>query len=303
LYEQCSAASDLRVRLTLAAQVYGGSLSLVIGAYLWSQSQQDVSNCYAGVTVVSGLWTELNNIRISGSQAGTYTIGGVFLPHNHTFRMHERLGTSLIVLTRFKRRFVVRLERASCAAIITRALSVVDVTREQAMGGAVAIVAGAFVYNSLSYLFAGLTDLTSFGTTSMQDSRVAVTGSSFTDCEAVSFTGGPALGTASVYGGALSLLHSPQVSAFSMGVLQPLKMPKLAGFNVTFSVSSCSFTACSAVTNAKSVAPGATSGGGGAVYASSVAFANVNLQLSSFSSCYSSRRSTASLLPSRHRAP
>ena len=101
LYEQCSAASTLCVRLTMAAQVYGGSLSLVIGAYLWSQSQQSYSSCSAGATVVSGLWTELNNIRISGSQAGTYAIRGAFLPRNHTFRMHERLGTSLIVLTRF----------------------------------------------------------------------------------------------------------------------------------------------------------------------------------------------------------
>ena len=84
----------------MAAQVYGGSLSLVIGAYLWSQSQQDSSSCFARVTVVSGLWTELNNIRISGSQAGTYMIGGAFQPHNHTFRMIARLGTSLIVLTR-----------------------------------------------------------------------------------------------------------------------------------------------------------------------------------------------------------
>jgi hypothetical protein len=168
------------------------------------------------------------------------------------------------------------------------------------MGGAVAIVAGAFVINSMNFNPAFPT---SFGTTSMQDCRVAVTGSSFTDCEAVSFTGGPALGTASVYGGALSLLHSPQVSTFIGGVLQPPQAPKLVGFNVTFSISSCSFTACSAVTNATSVVPGALSGGGGAVYASSAAFANVSLQSSSFSSCYSSRRSTASLLPSRHRAP
>ncbi len=78
MYEQCSAASDMRVRLTLAAQVYGGSLSLVVGAYLWSFNQQilSASTCSAGVTVVSGLWTELNNIRISGSHAGAYTIGG-----------------------------------------------------------------------------------------------------------------------------------------------------------------------------------------------------------------------------------
>ena len=80
LYEQCSLASALCVRLTMAAQVYGGSLSLVIGAYLWSQSPQFSSSCSAGGTVVSGLWTELNNIRISGSQARAYTIGGALQP-------------------------------------------------------------------------------------------------------------------------------------------------------------------------------------------------------------------------------
>ncbi len=101
-------ASALCARLTLEAQVYGGSMSLVVGAYLWSQSQQAVSFCYAGVTVVSGLWTELNNIRISGSRAGTYAIGGgASVPHNHTFRMHERLGTSLIVLIGFYDSYVV----------------------------------------------------------------------------------------------------------------------------------------------------------------------------------------------------
>ena len=113
LYEQYSAVSALCVRLTMVAQVYGGSLSLVVGAYVWSQSQQASSSCYVGVMVVSGLWTELNNIRISGSQAGTYTIGGASVPHNHTFRMHERLGTSLIVLTRFKYR---QFQRSVCTS-------------------------------------------------------------------------------------------------------------------------------------------------------------------------------------------
>ncbi len=92
LYEQCSAASALCVRLT-AAQVYGGSLSLVVGAYLWSSSLQRFSTCSAGDAVVSGLLTELNNIRISRSRAGTYTFGGALQPHNHTFRMRERLST------------------------------------------------------------------------------------------------------------------------------------------------------------------------------------------------------------------
>ena len=75
LYEQCSAASDFCARLTMAAQVYGGSLSLVVGAYLWSfiTNIMYTSTCSAGITVVSGLWMELNNIRISGSEAGTYS--------------------------------------------------------------------------------------------------------------------------------------------------------------------------------------------------------------------------------------
>jgi hypothetical protein len=76
----------------MAAQVYGGSLSLVISAYLWSQSEKD-SYCIVGGTVVSGLQTELNNNRIAGSQAGTYTIRGAMLPHNHTFRMRGHFGT------------------------------------------------------------------------------------------------------------------------------------------------------------------------------------------------------------------
>ena len=96
LYEQCSAASALCMILMMAAQVYGGSLSLVFGAYLWSSSQYGFSNYsaffYAGVTVVSGLSTELNNNRISSSQAGSYTIGGALQPPNHTFRMRGRLG-------------------------------------------------------------------------------------------------------------------------------------------------------------------------------------------------------------------
>ncbi len=97
LYEQCSAASALCVRLTLAAQVYGGSLSLVVGPYLWSGTSGNddfslMSTCSAGDTVVSGLWTVLNNNRISGSLALTY-FGGTLQALIQTFRMLERLDT------------------------------------------------------------------------------------------------------------------------------------------------------------------------------------------------------------------
>ena len=86
-----SAASALCVRLMIATQVYGGSLSLVIGAYLSVYSGQDTFSSFVGGTVVSGLRTELNNIRISGSRAGTHTIEGVLQLPNHTFRLRKRL--------------------------------------------------------------------------------------------------------------------------------------------------------------------------------------------------------------------
>ena len=74
----------------MAAQVYGGSLSLVVGAYLWSNTDniRYYSTCSAGDTVVSGLRTELNNNRISGSKAETYR-GGALQALIQTFRMLE----------------------------------------------------------------------------------------------------------------------------------------------------------------------------------------------------------------------
>jgi hypothetical protein len=157
-----------------------------------------------------------------------------------------------------------------------------DVMCEQAIGGAVAIVVGAFVYLKNPHNY----DL-SLGNAYFQDSYIAITDSSFTNCKAASFTSGPAsssLGSTSVYGGAVSLLHSPQVSTFYRTVLQPPEALKLAGFNVTFFILSSSFTACSVLTNSASVVPGTANGGGGAVHAS-VAFAIVSIYSSSFSSC------------------
>jgi hypothetical protein len=62
------------VQLTMAAQVYGGSMSFVVGAYLWSKAVNPYS--HAGDTVVSGLSMVFNINHISGSQAVTSTIGG-----------------------------------------------------------------------------------------------------------------------------------------------------------------------------------------------------------------------------------
>jgi len=89
LYEQCSALLALNARLlTMVAQVYGGSMSFVVGANLWSNGPRFDSSCSAGDTVVSGLSMVFDNNRISGSQAVTMTIGGVLQAPNPTFHKH-----------------------------------------------------------------------------------------------------------------------------------------------------------------------------------------------------------------------
>ncbi len=91
LYEQCialcSAFGFVCVRLTMAVQVYGGSMSFVVGAYVWSCSPQYRSFYSAGDTAVSGLSMVFDNNRISGSQAVTSTEGALFVP-NPAFQMH-----------------------------------------------------------------------------------------------------------------------------------------------------------------------------------------------------------------------
>lgn len=197
--------------------------------------------------MISGLSMVFNNSRISGSQAMTSTIGGSAGSNVRRAQQHAPFF---------------------------------DVMREQAIGGGVAIVAGAFVYNR--YLYTE----TELGITTIQDSRIAVTGSSFTNCKAVSFTGSYSGATSSVYGGAVSLLHSPQVSLFrQFDYTQPSLALKLAAFNLTFFILSSSFTTCSAFTTSRKPSPGTANAGGGAVHASIVAFSIVSVQSSSFSSC------------------
>jgi hypothetical protein len=65
------------MRLILGTQVYGGSMSIVIGAYVWTSSAFDsTSTGFAGVTIVSGLSAVLSKCRIDGSSASTSTSSG-----------------------------------------------------------------------------------------------------------------------------------------------------------------------------------------------------------------------------------
>jgi hypothetical protein len=80
----------------MAAQVYGGSISFVVGAYLWSLSAQLVSSCSAGDTLVSGLSIVFNNNRISGSKAVTSTTESALQAPNPTFQMHAHARVNFV---------------------------------------------------------------------------------------------------------------------------------------------------------------------------------------------------------------
>ena len=67
----------LSSRLIYSVQVFGGSISFAIGAYVWAlnafNSRLEVS---AGATIVSGLLAIFRNCSVSGSRALTSTSSG-----------------------------------------------------------------------------------------------------------------------------------------------------------------------------------------------------------------------------------
>jgi hypothetical protein len=228
-----SGDDDYVSSLSRASDVYGGAMSLVIGAYLASSSEEYQSFCFAGETLVSNFLMFFKDSRISDSHAATYSFKSSSVGSN-------------------------------------------------AIGGAVAIVVGSFVYNNPGLLWSYITKV---GASDVRDSRITFADSLFSNCLAVSHTGGSAFGSTSVYGGALGLLHSPQVSTFSGLTFQRIQAFELSGSNLTFFILRCSFTACFAATKSGYTVPGLANASGGALYISSVAFSQIDLLLTSFRSC------------------
>jgi hypothetical protein len=155
----------------------------------------------------------------------------------------------------------------------------------QAFGGGLAIVVGPYVFNSKGprgLLFATIT-----GITTVRNTRITLNQTWFANCSAISFTGGSSsssVGSSSVYGGAFALLHSPQLSEFVAGSLLPPRALTMTGNNVIVHILNSNFFECSVLTNSTSVRPGTANGGGGAVYANSVALSNFSVSNSNFSS-------------------
>jgi hypothetical protein len=151
----------------------------------------------------------------------------------------------------------------------------------QAVGGAVAVAVGTYILNSAG---SGSTKSVSFGRISVRDSHVAVTQSIFSNCSVSSLTDS-SQGSSSVFGGAFALLHSPQVSDFILGLLQPLPLGaefQSTGSNLTVLIYKSNFSQCLAFSNATSGHLGSAIGGGGATYAKSVAMTNFSVTMSAF---------------------
>lgn len=154
-------------------------------------------------------------------------------------------------------------------------------TLAQAIGGAVAVVVGVYMMNSVGHLndYKASPDVASIN---FEDSHIAVIQCKFTNCSATSLTDS-SMGTSSVYGGALALLQSRQLSSFRQGLLVSSGILRgMIGSNVSAIVLQSSFLLCSAFTNASSVRPGEANGGGGAMYARSVALSNLSVNNSTF---------------------
>ncbi len=168
-------------------------------------------------------------------------------------------------------------------------------TRVQAIGGAVAVVVGVYMMNSFGTVSSGRV---SFGNTSITNSVVVFNRNRVTDCTAVSVTDN-SLGSSSVFGGAFAILHSPQVSNFRTGVLQPsVGVRDANGFNFTVLIRESHFFECSVFSSALSSQPGGSNGGGGAIYAKSAALTNFSVTESTFNSSIVSVASGATGLPS-----
>jgi hypothetical protein len=152
----------------------------------------------------------------------------------------------------------------------------------QATGGAVAVVVGVNMMNAVGARSSVGTAV--FKTISLQDSHVSLIRSRFTNCSALSLTEN-SLGTANVYGGAFAMLHSSEVSNFRVGILQPSSQGDSAiGSSLSILILNSDFFECFVSSDASYGRLGAANGGGGAIYAFSVALSSFRVTQCMFSS-------------------
>ena len=157
----------------------------------------------------------------------------------------------------------------------------------QALGGGVAVVVGSLVFSSVGPF--GTLD-TSVSGSYVRSSGILLAQNRFSDCTVTSSNegaGSGSLGSSSVYGGALAVIQSPQMSIFNNGLLSPESAAASSGYDFMVSVSDSNFSSCSAAAFSASacpIIPGSTSGGGGAVYVRGVALSRFSVERCIFKS-------------------
>jgi hypothetical protein len=157
------------------------------------------------------------------------------------------------------------------------------------------VVVGVLMINSVGPASEGPV---SSGTVYVNDSVVIINQNRFTNCTAVSRTDS-SLGSFSVFGGAFAMLHSLQLSNFRIGLLMPsVGVRHVKGFSLTILIYKSFFFECSVFSDALSVRPGESTGGGGAIYAKSAALTHFNVTESIFNSTIVTVSSGATGLPS-----
>jgi hypothetical protein len=283
---------------SFGSSAYGGTISIFLGSYSWSATGpgQFMSTVQSGNTYCDRFMVNVSDVEIVNSTASSITtgtdlsrasdvyggatalvIGAYLASSSEEYQSFCFAGETLVsnFLMFFNNS---RISDSKAATYSFKSSS----AGSNAIGGAVAIVVGSFVFNNPGLLWSYITKV---GASDVRDSRIAFADSLFSNCLAVSHTGGSAFGPTSVYGGALGLLHSPQVSTFSGLTFQLIQTFELSGSNLTFFILRCSFIACFAATKSVYTVPGLANASGGALYISSVAFSQIDLLLTSFASC------------------
>jgi hypothetical protein len=157
----------------------------------------------------------------------------------------------------------------------------------QAFGGGIAVVVGPFVFNSVGprgFL------KTIVGNSSLQNSFFALIQSQFNNCSVKSSTNGPqsgALGTSSVYGGAVAIIQAPQIFRVEDGLSLTQSESQSNGANVSMLILYSSFVSCFALALSCANGPLSTSAGG-AVYISGTSISQFLANNSIFSSNFAS---------------
>jgi len=279
--------------------VYGGAISMKIGAYARSQIGFGYSYATCEATVCDNCSVSLSHVIVAGSSAvseaaggssrGAFVYGGsvavVFgaqLWSSSSFRGLSR------VIVKESNVSGLQLTLSHCSitgsvaatSIIGGQLSSASSAGSEALGGGVAVVVGSLVFSSVGP-FGTLN--TSVSGSYVRSSGILLAQNRFSDCTVTSSNecaGSGSLGSSSVYGGALAVIQSPQMSIFNNGLLSPESAAASSGYDFMVSVSDSNFSSCSAAAFSALACPnipGSTSGGGGAVYVRGVALSRFSV--------------------------